>query len=185
MQTYIGYVIDSDLSTITIILPDKPLGKLKHKLPQKEKILHCDFYDTYELLAFDLKFNKKGDVVDWSIRSPYKATEEHKLMAIFADYRILAEDLKCYRLWDHKLLYSRGSMDHFTYLASLANVEGFSRIKLFIKDEFIYGVESLRNTNNDSWEIEDTLAKYLDRYDRYIIHNLNEEYHNSNKMSLF
>lgn len=170
-KIYLGYIINSDMTTVTVVLPDKPFGKLKHKLPQKEKLTHCDCYDTYELKAFEITFNKKGDVMSWRFRNVTKYVDERFMIAVFTDDRILADDAKCYRLWDHKLLQGK-FLSHLEYMITQSVLEEPRKIRLFCKDNIIYGTESAREYNNNSWRVEDILADYLNGYDRYIIENL-------------
>lgn len=176
---YLGYIINSNTTTVTVVLPEKPFGKLKHKLPQGEKLVHYDCYDSYELLAFEIDFDETGNILQWKIRNAAKYTEERFMVAIFADGRILADDAKCYKLWDHKLL-QKDYHSHFEYLNMPKLIDQPERTKLFIHSGIIYGTEGVRKYGSNSWEIEDILAVYLNNYDRYIVDNLGLKSEGSN-----
>ena len=172
---YIGYIINSNNNVVTVVLPEKPFGKLKCMLKQKDKLVGAEFYDKYELKGFTLELDDDNNVVDWKFKNVRKCVTERNFVALLADQRIVADDGKAYRLWDHKLVKSDEWVSQFDWAFSSRQFNSVNNITLLIKDGVIYGTECKRNYRfRESWSIEDSLANYLNSYDRYIVDNIEE-----------
>ena len=171
-NSYLGYVVDSDDKFITVVLPSKPMGKLKHKLPQHDdKKIDAYFYEQYELCAFNIMFDEHGAVTAWCKAKVSDLCSTTYFLAYLADGRILADDCKTYKLYNSPTLINKRRGDyydsHLQYLLCSPSSPA-NNIKLYIKDKVIYGVETCEDYHyRDSWSVEDALFKYLSTYDRY------------------
>ena len=168
----IGYVIGSNESTVTVVLPEKPFGKLKCKLLQREKKVDAECYDKYELHGFSIEVNQDGEVVSWRFTNFEKLVDVRYFVALLADRRVVADDCKAYSIWDHKELHSEDWVSQFDWAFSSGQFDAIDNIRLFIRNGIVYGSDMHKGYRfRNSWEIEDILAKYLDSYDRYSVSN--------------
>lgn len=168
----IGYVISSISDSFTVVLPEKPFGKLKAKFPQKEKKVDALCYDKYELKGFEVVTDDNDNIIDWRFINVNKLVRVQYLVALLADKRIVADDGECYKVWDHKAIQSEEWVSQFDWALSSGNFNSVRNIRLLIRNNVIYGTESCEDYKfRNSWEIEDTLAKYLNGYDRYTVRN--------------
>lgn len=168
----IGYVIGSNESTVTVVLPEKPFGKLKCKLPQREKKVDELYYDKYELVGFSIEVNQNGDVISWKFTNVEKLVDVRYFVALLADRRVVADDCKAYKIWDHKELHSEDWVSQFDWAFSSGQFDTIDNIRLFIRNGIVYGSDIHKGYRfRNSWEIEDVLAEYLNGYDRYKVSN--------------
>lgn len=168
----IGYIIESNASTVTVVLPEKPFGKLKCKLPQREKKVDAECYDKYELRGFEIDVDNEGNVINWKFKNLEKLVDVRYFVALLADRRVIADDCKAYNIWDHKELHSEDWVSQFDWAFSSGQFGTIDNIRLFIRNGIVYGSDMHKGYRfRDSWEIEDILAKYLDSYDRYSVSN--------------
>lgn len=168
----IGYMIGSDESTVTVVLPEKPFGKLKCKLPQREKKVDAECYDKYELHGFSIEVNQDEDVVSWKFINITKLVDVRYFVALLADRRIVADDSKAYKIWDNKELHSEDWVSQFDWAFSSGQFDAIDNIRLFIRNGIVYGSDMHKGYRfRNSWEIEDVLAEYLNGYDRYKVSN--------------
>lgn len=178
----IGYVIGSTESTVTVVLPEKPFGKLKCKLPQREKKVDGLYYDKYELVGFSIEVDQNGDVVSWKFTNVEKLVDVRYFVALLADRRVVADDCKAYNIWDHKELHSEDWVSQFDWAFSSGQFDTIDNIRLFIRNGIVYGSDMHKGYRfRNSWEIEDVLAEYLNGYNRYKVSNfgaMSEEKHN-------
>lgn len=172
----IGYIVSSSKEKVTVVLPQKPFGFLKQKLPQLERKVDAGCYDKYEIKVFHINVDSDNNIVSWSLKSPNKYLEVHYFTALFADGRILADDGRLYTLWDSKSLCSEDYSSHLDYMFSGAELSGVNNIRLFTNGNYIYGTEySEAYKYRNGWDIDDVLSKYLNGYDRYYVENFGEK----------
>lgn len=172
----IGFIISSSAETFTVVLPEKPFGKLKAKFPQKEKYVDAEYYDKYELKAFNIIVDEANNIIDWSFKNVLKCVEVRYFVALLADRRIIADDGKAYKIWDHTAVQSETWVSQFDWAFSRGDFDTVQNVKLLIRNGIIYATEKERAYKfRESWRIEDTLAKYLGSYDRYSIRNNSTE----------
>ena len=168
----IGYMIGSNESTVTVVLPEKPFGKLKCKLPQREKKVDELYYDKYELVGFSIEVDQNGDVVSWKFTNVEKLVDVRYFVALLADRRVIADDCKAYNIWDRKELHSEDWVSQFDQAFSSGQFDTIDNIRLFIRNGIVYGSDMHKGCRfRNSWEIEDVLAEYLNGYDRYKVSN--------------
>ena len=168
----IGYVIGSTESTVTVVLPEKPFGKLKCKLPQREKKVDGLYYNKYELVGFSIEVDQNGDVVSWKFTNVEKLVDVRYFVALLADRRVVADDCKAYNIWDHKELHSEDWASQFDWAFSSGQFDTIDNIRLFIRNGIVYGSDMHKGYRfRNSWEIEDVLAEYLNGYNRYKVSN--------------
>lgn len=168
----IGYVIGSNESTVTVVLPEKPFGKLKCNLPQREKKVDGLYYDKYELVGFSIEVDQNGDIVGWKFTNVEKLVDVRYFVALLADRRIVADDSKAYKIWDNKELRSEDWVSQFDWAFSSGQFSTTDNIRLFIRNGIIYGSDMHKGYRfRNSWDIEDVLAEYLNGYDRYKVSN--------------
>ena len=179
----IGYVIGSTESTVTVVLPEKPFGKLKCKLPQRDKKVDASYYDRYELVGFSIEVGQNEDVISWKFTNVEKLVEVKYFVALLADMRVVADDCKAYKIWDHKELHSDDWVSQFDWAFSNGQFNAIDNIRLFIRNDTVYGSDTHTGYRfRNSWDIEDILAEYLNSYNRYKVSNLgamSEEQRNS------
>lgn len=168
----VGYVIGSTDSTVTVVLPEKPFGKLKCKLPQRDKKVDALYYDKYELVGFNIDVDQNGDIVDWKFFNVEKLVDVKYFVALLADRRVIADDGKAYNIWDHKELQSEEWVSQFDWAFSRGQFNTIDNIRLFIRNGVVYGSDTHKGYRfRNSWDIEDVLAEYLNGYDRYKVSN--------------
>lgn len=168
----VGYIIGSNESTVTVVLPEKPFGKLKCKLPQREKKVDAECYDKYELHGFSIEVNQDEDIVSWKFINIAKLVDVRYFVALLADRRIVADDSKAYKIWDNKELHSEDWVSQFDWAFSSGQFDAIDNIRLFIRNGIVYGSDMHKGYRfRNSWEIEDVLAEYLNGYDRYKVSN--------------
>ena len=168
----IGYIIGSTESTVAVVLPEKPFGKLKCKLPQREKKVDAECYDKYELRGFEIDVDNEGNVINWKFKNLEKFIDVKYFVALLTDKRVIADDGKAYKIWDHKLVQSDKWVTQFDWAFSNGEFSSVNNIRLLIRNGVVYGTDiSNAYRFRNSWEIEDILAKYLDSYDRYSVSN--------------
>ena len=168
----IGYIIGSTEYTVTVVLPEKPFGKLKCKLPQREKKVDAECYDKYELKGFEIDVDQDGDVVGWKFTNVEKLVDVKYFVALLADRRVIADDCKAYKIWDNKELHSDDWVSQFDWAFSNGEFSSVNNIRLFIRNGTVYGSDTHTGYRfRNSWDIEDILAEYLDSYDRYSVSN--------------
>lgn len=165
-------MVGSNESTVTVVLPEKPFGKLKCKLPQREKKVDELYYDKYELVGFSIEVDHNGDVVSWKFTNVEKLVDIRYFVALLADRRIIADDCKAYNIWDNKELHSEDWVSQFDWAFSSGQFDTIDNIRLFIRNGIVYGSDMHKGYRfRNSWEIEDVLAEYLNGYDRYKVSN--------------
>lgn len=168
----IGFIIGSTEYSVTVVLPEKPFGKLKCKLPQREKKVDAKCYDKYELRGFSIEVDQDGDVVSWKFTNVEKLVDVRYFIALLADRRVVADDCKAYKIWDNKELHSEDWVSQFDWAFSSGQFDAIDNIRLFIRNGIIYGSDMHKGYRfRNSWEIEDVLAEYLNGYDRYKVSN--------------
>lgn len=168
----IGYIIGSTESTVTVVLPEKPFGKLKCKLPQREKKVDALCYDKYELVGFSIEADQNGDIVSWKFTNVEKLVDVKYFVALLADRRVVADDGKAYKIWDHKELQSEEWVSQFDWAFSSGQFNAIDNIRLFISNGVVYGSDTHKGYRfRNSWDIEDVLAEYLNSYNRYKVSN--------------
>lgn len=168
----VGYVIGSTDSTVTVVLPEKPFGKLKCKLPQRDKKVDALYYDKYELVGFNIDVDQNGDIVSWKFFNVEKLVDVKYFVALLADRRVIADDGKAYNIWDHKELQSEEWVSQFDWAFSSAQFNAIDNIRLFIRNGVVYGSDTHKGYRfRNSWDIEDVLAEYINSYNRYKVSN--------------
>lgn len=168
----VGYVIGSTDSTVTVVLPEKPFGKLKCKLPQRDKKVDALYYDKYELVGFNIDVDQNGDIVSWKFFNVEKLVDVKYFVALLADRRAIADDGKAYNIWDHKELQSEEWVSQFDWAFSSGQFNAIDNIRLFIRNGVVYGSDTHKGYRfRNSWDIEDVLAEYLNSYNRYTVSN--------------
>lgn len=168
----IGFIIGSTEYSVTVVLPEKPFGKLKCKLPQREKKVDAECYDKYELRGFSIEVDQDGDVVSWKFTNVEKLVDVRYFVALLADRRVVADDSKAYKIWDNKELRSEDWVSQFDWAFSSGQFNTIDNIRLFIRNGIVYGSDMHKGYRfRNSWEIEDILAEYLNGYDRYKVSN--------------
>lgn len=168
----VGYVIGSTESTVTVVLPEKPFGKLKCKLPQREKKVDALYYDKYELVGFSIEVDQNGDIISWKFTNVEKLVDVKYFVALLADRRVVADDCKAYKIWDHKELHSDDWVSQFDWAFSNGQFNAIDNIRLFIRNGIVYGSDTHTGYRfRNSWDIEDVLAEYLNSYNRYKVSN--------------
>lgn len=168
----VGYVVGSTDSAVTVVLPEKPFGKLKCKLPQRDKKVDALYYDKYELVGFNIDVDQNGDIVGWKFFNVEKLVDVKYFVALLADRRVIADDGKAYNIWDHKELQSEEWVSQFDWAFSSGQFNAIDNIRLFIRNGVVYGSDTHKGYRfRNSWDIEDVLAEYLNSYNRYKVSN--------------
>lgn len=166
-----GYVIASGAEYVQVVLPDKPFGQIKQKLPQKKHKVDADLHCNFEVRGFEFVLNDNGTILTWKFIDPQKVLETAHFLALLADGRVLTDDCKTCKVWKCKRLESDEFISWYDYMFSSDVFERCNGILLYVKDNVIYGAEEthLAKSSVGSWWIEDKLAEYLNKYDRYKI----------------
>lgn len=174
---FLAYYVNSNDEYLTVLLPEKPTGRLKVVLKQHEKRIDVDCYDRYELHALNIEFDDAGEVVSWSHARLKDACDSTYFLAYLADGRILGKNGIGYKLFDKGLL-PKDSVysSHLDYLLS-SPIDAVHNVKLWVKNNTIFGIETCEDYEyRYSWSIEDCLCNYINKYDRYYaIKNTHEE----------
>ena len=175
-EIILGYIVNSDMDTVSVMVPKSKFSKPVIKLPQREKILHCDCYDKYELCAFKVVRDKNGSITSWKMTDCSKYVEVRKFVALLADKRILANDGKVYKIFDANKLHDDDGDNHIDYLISSNIAKGYSDVDLYIVDGLVYGTKgNVGSWFEDSWSIEDIMAEYLNSYSRFKVENIGKK----------
>lgn len=166
---FLAYYLASNEEYLTVVLPEKPTGRLKVNLKQPERRIDAECYDRYELHALYIEFDDAGGVVSWSHTRLKDACDSTYFLAYLADGRILGKNGVGYKLYNNLYLFPKDSdySSHLDYLLS-SNIDTVHNVKLWVKDRVIFGIETCEDYEyRDSWSIEDCLCNYLNTYDRY------------------
>ncbi len=166
-----GYVIASSAEYVRVILPDKPFGQVKQKLPQKKHKVEADLHCNFEVRGFEFELTDDGTILTWKFIDPHKVLETAHFLALLADGRVLTNDCKTCKVWKCKSLESDEFISWCDYMFSSDPFERCDGILLYVKDGVIYGAEEthLAKSSAGSYWVEDKLAEYLNKYDRYKI----------------
>ncbi len=166
-----GYVITSGAEYVQAILPDKPFGQIKQKLPQRRHKVEADLCCNFEVRGFEFVLNDDGTILTWKFIDPQKVLETAHFLALLADGRVLTDDCKTCKVWKCKSLESNEFVSWYDYMFSSDSFERCNGILLYVKDSVIYGAEetNLAKSCVGSYWVEDKLAEYLNKYDRYKI----------------
>lgn len=167
-SVYLAYYLDSNDDFLTVLLPEKPAGRLKVRLKQNEKQIDAEAYESYELHALAIEFNEAGEVLCWSEARLKDVCESTYFLAYLADGRILGHNGKCYRLYEYKNLNKEHCWNsHFEYMLD-GPIDAVNNVKLWVKGNTIFGIEDCKDyIYRESWSIEDHLLDYINSYDRY------------------
>ena len=167
-SVHLAYYLYSDDDFLTVLLPEKPTGKLKVRLKQNERRIDAGAYDAYELHALNIKFNDAGEVLCWSKAHLKDVCESTYFLAYLADGGILGKDCKSYKLYENRILNKEGGYSsHLAYMLSTP-IDTVNNVKLWVKGNTIFGVEECEDhVYRESWDIEDCLFDYINSYDRY------------------
>lgn len=166
---FLAYYLNSDEEHLTVLLPEKPTGKLKVVLKQHEKLIDAECYERCELHALNIEFDDAGKVVSWSKARLTDICESTYFLAYLADGRILGKNGVGYKLYNNLYLFPKDSSyrKHLDYLLG-SNIDAVHNVKLWVKDRVIFGIETCEDYEyRDSWSIEDCLCNYLNTYNRY------------------
>ena len=165
---FLAYYLASNEELLTVLLPEKPTGRLKVNLKQPERRIDAECYDRYELHALYIEFDEAGEVISWSKARLKDACDSTYFLAYLADGRILGKNGVGYKLYDKGILAKNSDCSsHLDYLLS-SNIDAVHNVKLWVKDRVIFGIETCEDYEyRDSWSIEDCLCNYLNTYDRY------------------
>lgn len=167
----IGYIVNSCKEYFTVLLPEKPFGRLNMKFPQNGKhIIDSGCYDKYELKAFEVEVDENNNIINWRFTNISKCVEEHYVVALLADGRVLTDDCKAYKVWDSTKLHSDDWVSMYDWMFSKGTFSATNNIRAYIRNGVIYGAdEGEAYKFRNSWSIEDKLAAYLNTYDRYYV----------------
>lgn len=175
-EVVLGYIINSDIETVSVLIPNSKFSKPVIKLPQREKVLYCDCYDKYELHAFKIVRDDSDTITSWKMIDLSKYVKVRKFVALLADKRILADDGKAYKIFDAGKLHDGDGNNHIDYIISGNISKGYSNVDLYIVEDIIYGIRgNIGSWFEDSWSIEDAMAEYLNSYDRFKVENIGKK----------
>lgn len=167
-NVFLAYYLSSNEEYLTVLLPEKPKGRLRVKLEQHEKHIDADCYDKYELHALNIEFNEDGKVARWSHVHLKDFCDSTYFLAYLADGSILGLNGIRYKLYDNEQLSKNTAYsDHRDYMLS-SPIDTVNNIKLWVKGNKIFGTEFSEDyVYRDSWSIEDNLFDFINQYDRY------------------
>lgn len=84
-EIVLGYIVDSDNESFSVLICNGRLNKPIVKLPKNEELLDSGCYDKYRLYAFSIVLGDNGFVSSWDLDNVYEHTNYYSYYATLGD----------------------------------------------------------------------------------------------------
>lgn len=84
-EIVLGYIVDSDNESFSVLICNGRLNKPIVKLPKNEEVLNSGCYDKYKLYAFSIVLGDNGSIASWDLVNVYSYTKYYSYYAVLGD----------------------------------------------------------------------------------------------------